>query len=65
MRERFPLPRVSSQPYSLFIGTRGAVATDAGADQFMEGPMQLRVGLNVAAAIMSFAFLAAVVLGMV
>jgi len=32
----------------------------------MEGSMmQLRVGLNVAAAIMSFAFLAAVVLGMV
>ena len=39
--------------------------TDAGADQVMEGSMQLRVGLNIAAAIMSFAFLAAVVLGMV
>jgi hypothetical protein len=31
----------------------------------MEASMQLRVGLNLAAAIMSFAFLAAVVLGMV
>jgi hypothetical protein len=31
----------------------------------MEGSMQLRIGLNIAAAIMSFAFLAAVVLGMV
>jgi hypothetical protein len=31
----------------------------------MEGTMQLRIGLNIAAAIMSFAFLAAVVFGMV
>jgi hypothetical protein len=31
----------------------------------MEGLMQLKAGLNIAAAIMSFAFLAAVVLGMV
>jgi len=31
----------------------------------MEGSMQLGLGLNIAAAIMSFAFLAAVVFGMV
>jgi hypothetical protein len=64
MRERFPLATRLGR--TLLFGHRHRtvpLATTPKADQSMEGSMQLRAGLNIAAAIMSFAFLAAVVLG--